>query len=121
MTSHPPETGTSMPLNDSGHGESTDTDYEAAARWAETATFDPHDPTVERGEAAAASGRALLQAAFDADEQEPTADDYDAAARWAESATIAADAKVDQARRRGQWAGAPACRSCRATGTRCGE
>jgi hypothetical protein len=66
--------------------------YEDAARWAETATFDPSDPTVERGEAAAASGRALLEAARNADEQLPTADDYEAAARWAETATI--DARV---------------------------
>ena len=69
--------------------------YETAARWAETAAFDPNDPTIERGEAAAASGRALLRAANDADEQEPTADGYETAARWAETAVIDADATVE--------------------------
>jgi hypothetical protein len=48
--------------------------YEAATRWAERATFDPNDPTMERGEVAAASGRALLQAVCVADGQVPTAD-----------------------------------------------
>jgi hypothetical protein len=97
MTSHLHAADTSMPStpDHAGQGEPTDADYLAAARWAETATFDPHDPTLERDEAAAASGRALLQAAFDADDQEPTADDYEAAARWAESATIATDAEVE--------------------------
>jgi hypothetical protein len=55
------------------------------------ATFRPATG-VERGEAAAASGRALLEAARDANEQLPAAHDYEAAARWAETATIDAHA-----------------------------
>ncbi|WP_432984155.1 hypothetical protein [Dactylosporangium sp. CA-233914] len=85
MTSERYSASTPMPIDD----------YEAAARWAETATFDPNDPTVERGAAASASGRALLRAAYGADEQVPTADDYEAAARWAETATIDAGATVE--------------------------
>jgi hypothetical protein len=45
--------------------------YETATRWAEKATFAPNDSTVEVGEVAAGSGRALLHAARVADEQEP--------------------------------------------------
>ncbi len=85
MTSEPHAASTPLPIDG----------YEAATRWAEKATFDPDDPTVERDEVAAASGRALLQAARVADEQVPTADDYEAAARWAETATIDADATVE--------------------------
>jgi hypothetical protein len=43
--------------------EPTDDHYAPAARWAETATFDPADPTIERGAAAAEAGKALLRAA----------------------------------------------------------
>lgn len=85
MMSDPCAASTPMPIDG----------YEAAARWAETATFDPNDPTVERGEVAAASGRALLRAAYDAGEHAPTADDHEAATRWAETATIDADTAVE--------------------------
>jgi hypothetical protein len=85
MTSEPYAAGAPVPISD----------YEAMARWAQTAAFDPDDPTIECGEAAAASGRALLRAAHDADEHEPTADDYETAARWAEAATIDANAAVE--------------------------
>ncbi|MGI5180515.1 hypothetical protein ACQEVZ_29795 [Dactylosporangium sp. CA-152071] len=44
---------------------------ETTTRWAEEATFDPNDPTVELGEVAAGSGRTLLHAAHIADEQVP--------------------------------------------------
>jgi len=43
--------------------EPTDDDYASAAQWAETATFDPTDPTIERGPAAAEAGKTLLRAA----------------------------------------------------------
>ncbi len=76
MTSEPHAATTPLPID----GD------EAAARWAEKATFDPDDPTVERDEVAAARV---------ADEQVPAADDYEAAARWAETATIDADATVE--------------------------
>lgn len=53
MTSELPAASTPTPVDG----------YEAATRWAQQATFDPNDPTVERGEVAGANGRALLQAA----------------------------------------------------------
>jgi hypothetical protein len=84
MTSEPHASSNPLPIDG----------YEAAARWAEKAAFDPDDPTAERDEIAAASGRALLQAAHIADEQMPDADDYEAAARWAETATIDGHATV---------------------------
>jgi hypothetical protein len=61
MTSEPHATRTPVPIGA----------YETATRWAENATFDPNDSTVEIGEAAAGSGRALLNVARVADEQGP--------------------------------------------------